>query len=315
VETAAESYFGKPASKLNLAESAMLAGMIQAPEAYSPYNNFKAAKARQEVVLARMKDLGWITPEQEAEAKKAQLKIGKPTAWQGSKAPYVTDTVIQELQDKFGKDVLVKGGLRVQTTVDFDMQKQAEKVVHNAYLRLRGRVRGNNTQVALVSIEPKTHFIKAIVGGGDYDKSQLNRVTQSRRQPGSSFKPFVYYTAFASGKYTPESVVMDSPIRLRDGALIYSPKNYGGGFSGAMSIRSAVMVSQNIPAVVVGNKVGINKVIENCHRMGIKSPIMPVMSLPLGSVDLTPLEMTTAYATLASNGWYSEPTVILRFSG
>ncbi|MFM7580249.1 MAG: penicillin-binding protein, partial [Microcystaceae cyanobacterium] len=113
----------------------MLAGMIQAPEAYSPYNNFKAAKERQEVVLARMKDLGWITPEQEAEAQKAKLKIGKPTAWQGSKAPYVTDTVIQELQDKFGKDVLVKGGLRVQTTVDFEMQKQAEQVVHNAYRR------------------------------------------------------------------------------------------------------------------------------------------------------------------------------------
>ena len=312
IQTASESYFSKPASQLNLAESAMLAGMIQAPEAYSPYNNFKAAKERQEVVLARMKDLGWITPEQAAEAQKAKLKIGKPTAWQGSKAPYVTDTVIQELQDKFGKDVLVKGGLRVQTTVDFEMQKQAEQVVHNAYRRLRGRVRGNNTQVGLVSVEPRTHFIKAIVGGGDYKKSQLNRATQSNRQPGSSFKPFVYYTAFASGKYTPESMVMDAPIRLRDGGLIYSPKNYGGGFSGAMSIRSAVMVSQNIPAVVLGNKVGMNKVVENCHRMGIKSPIMPVLSLPLGSVDLKPLEMATAYATLASNGWYSEPTIILR---
>jgi membrane peptidoglycan carboxypeptidase len=150
------------------------------------------------------------------------------------------------------------------------------------------------------------------VGGGDYQKSQLNRVTQSRRQPGSSFKPFVYYTAFASGKYTPDSVVMDAPIRLRDGGLYYTPKNYGGSFSGGMSIRSAVMVSQNIPAVLIGSKVGISKVIENCHRMGIKSPLQPVLSLPLGSVDVTPLDMATAYATIASNGWYSDPTVILR---
>lgn len=312
IQTASESYFGKPAAKLDLAESAMLAGMIQAPEAYSPYGNFKEAKERQEVVLTRMRDLGWITAQEEDLAKKEKLKLGKLTAWSGSKLPYVTDTVMQELRDKFGKEAVLKGGMRIQTTVDYDLQKKAENVIHNAYLNLKGRVRGNTTQVALISVEPSTHFIKAIVGGGDYQKSQLNRVTQSRRQPGSSFKPFVYYTAFASGKYTPDSVVMDAPIRLRDGGLYYTPKNYGGSFSGAMSIRSAVMVSQNIPAVLIGSKVGISKVIENCHRMGIKSPLQPVLSLPLGSVDVTPLDMATAYATIASNGWYSDPTVILR---
>jgi 1A family penicillin-binding protein len=312
IQTASESYFGKPAAKLDLAESAMLAGMIQAPEAYSPYGNFKEAKERQEVVLTRMRDLGWITAQEEDLAKKEKLKLGKLTAWSGSKLPYVTDTVMQELRDKFGKEAVLKGGMRIQTTVDYDLQKKAENVIHNAYLNLKGRVRGNTTQVALISVEPSTHFIKAIVGGGDYKKSQLNRVTQSRRQPGSSFKPFVYYTAFASGKYTPDSVVMDAPIRLRDGGLYYTPKNYGGSFSGAMSIRSAVMVSQNIPAVLIGSKVGISKVIENCHRMGIKSPLQPVLSLPLGSVDVTPLDMATAYATIASNGWYSDPTVILR---
>ncbi len=312
IQTAAESYFKKSASQLNLAESAMLAGMIQAPESYSPYRKFKAAKARQEVVLDRMQYLGWINAAEHQAAINAKLVLGKPTAWRGSKLPYVTDTVIQELNERFGDETLRKGGLQVQTTVDYDLQKKGESVVKQAYQRLKGGLKGKNLQLALVSIDPRTHFIKTIVGGVDYEKSQLNRAFQSRRQPGSSFKPFVYYTAFASGKYTPDSVVYDGPISIRDGGKFYTPKNYGGGYSGAMSVRSAVVSSQNIPAVVVGNKVGISKIIDASRRMGIKSPLQAVSSLPLGSVDVTPIDMATAYATLASNGWYSEPTIILR---
>jgi len=314
IQTASESYFKKPASKLNLAESALLAGMIQAPEDYNPFRNFKAAKERQEVVLDRMQYLGWITPAEAESAKKTKMTLGEPTAWKGSKLPYVTDTVIQEIKDRFGDETLRKGGLRIQTTVDYDLQKKGEAVVQNAYKRLRGGLKGKNLQLVLVSVDPRTHFIKTIVGGVDYEKSQLNRATQSRRQPGSSFKPFVYYTAFASGKYTPDSVVPGGGVRIRDGSNFYTPKNYGGGYSGPMSIRSAVASSQNVPAVVVGNKVGISKVIEASRRMGIKSPLQAVASLPLGSVDVTPIDMATAYATLASNGWYSEPTIILRIT-
>ena len=314
IQTASETYFKKPASKLNLAESAMLAGMIQAPEDYNPFRNFKAAKERQEVVLDRMQYLGWITPAEAEAAKKTKITLGEPTAWKGSKLPYVTDTVIKEIKDRFGDETLRKGGLRIQTTVDYDLQRKGEAVVQNAYKRLRGGLKGKNLQLALVSVDPRTHFIKTIVGGVDYEKSQLNRALQSRRQPGSSFKPFVYYTAFASGKYTPDSVVPGGGVRIRDGSNFYTPKNYGGGYSGPMSIRSAVASSQNVPAVVVGNKVGISKVIEACRRMGIRSPLQAVASLPLGSVDVTPIDMATAYATLASNGWYSEPTIILRIT-
>jgi 1A family penicillin-binding protein len=315
VQTAAESYFGKSAAQLNLAEAALLAGMIQAPESYSPFNHYPTAKARQAIVLDRMADLGWISAQEAAQAKTTPLTLAKPTAWAASKLPYVTDTVIQELKDRFGEETVAKGGLRVQTTVDSETQKLAENTVKAAYSRLRnGLYRAKDLQLALVAVEPETHFIKAIVGGVDYQKSQLNRAIQSRRQPGSAFKPFVYYTAFASGKYTPDSVVVDTPIRIRDGAIFYSPKNYGGGYSGAMSIRSAVASSQNIPAVWLGSKVGINKVIEASRRMGIKSPLQAVPSLPLGSVDVTPLDMATAYATLASNGWYSEPTIILQIT-
>ncbi|ACK70952.1 penicillin-binding protein, 1A family [Gloeothece citriformis PCC 7424] len=315
VQTAAESYFNKPASQLNLAESALMAGLIQAPEAYSPFINYSEAKTRQALVLDRMAQLGWITPAEAENAKKESLKVGKPTAWRGSKLPYVTDAVLQELNERFGKDTVIKGGMRVQTTVDYNTQIAAEKVVQSAYNSLRGRgVYSKELQVALVAVDPRTHYVKAIVGGVDYKKSQLNRAIQSHRPPGSSFKPFVYYTAFASGKYTPDSVVVDAPVSFRDGSGWYSPKNYGGGYSGAMSIRTALVKSSNVPAVVIGSKVGTSKIIEVCRTLGIKSPLQAVTSLPLGAIGVTPLEMAGAYATFASNGWHSEPTIIARIT-
>jgi 1A family penicillin-binding protein len=313
VQTAAKSYFNKPASQLNLAESAMMAGLIQAPEVYSPFNDYKTAKERQALVLSRMRILGWITPEQEQAALKEPLKLGEPTAWQQSKLPYVTDAVVAELRKKFGKETLTKGGMRIQTTIDLDFQNMAEATIQRAYNSLRGRgIRTKDLQISLVAVDPRTHFVKALVGGVDYEKSQLNRAIQSRRQPGSAFKPFVYYTAFASGRFTPESIVNDSPVRFREAGGFYSPKNYGGGFSGPVSLRSALMQSLNIPAVVLGRQVGINKVIEVCRLLGFESPLIAVTSLPLGSVDVTPLEMAGAYATFASNGWHSEPTFIMR---
>jgi 1A family penicillin-binding protein len=313
VQTAAESYFNKPASKLTLAEAAMMAGLIQAPEAYSPLRNYKAAKERQALVLARMRDLGWITAEEETAALNQKLAIGKRTAWQGSKLPFVTDATIQELNRRFGPEIVLKGGMRVQTTIDYDMQKKAEATVQRAYRTLRGRgLSAKNLQIALVAVDPRTHFVKALVGGVDYSKSQLNRATQSRRQPGSAFKPFVYYTAFASGRYTPYSVVNDAPIRIRDGSIFYRPKNYGGKYSGSMSLRTALIQSTNIPAVILGQRVGVDKVVEVCRRLGFKSPLLAVPSLPLGSVDVTPLEMAGAFATFASNGWHSDPTLIVR---
>lgn len=312
-QTAAESYFNKPASQLTLAEASMMAGLIQAPEAFSPFNNYKLAKQRQALVLSRMRELGWITAEEEKTALNQKLSLGKPTSWQGSKLPYITDAVIQELNEKFGRETVLRGGMRVQTTVDYNMQKAAEANVQQAYRNLRGRgLYAKNLQVSLVAVDPRTHFVKALVGGVDYKRSQLNRAIQSRRQPGSAFKPFVYYTAFASGRFTPDSVVNDAPISIRDGSIYYRPKNYGGGHSGPTSLRMALIKSSNIPAVILGQRVGTEKVVEVCRRLGFKSPLIAVPSLPLGSVDVTPLEMAGAYATFASNGWHSDPTIIVR---
>jgi len=311
IQTAAQSYFAKSADQLNLAESAMLAGLIQSPEEYSPFVNLEVAKHRQSVVLSRMLELGWITEAEEQAARKQPLKLGKLTSWQGSQLPYITEAVVSELNDKFGRDAVLKGGMRVQTTIDYNFQRMAEETVVRAHDNLHARGLYPD-QVALAAVDPRTHFVKALVGGLSYEKSQFNRAVQARRQPGSSFKPFVYYTAFATGKYSPESTIIDAPVSYRDGDGWYSPQNYGGGFSGAVTIRTALMKSINVPAIKVGKEVGLDKVIEVCRTLGIKSPMEPVTSLPLGAIGVTPLEMAGAYSTFASNGWYSDPTVIVR---
>jgi penicillin-binding protein 1A len=313
VETASRSYFNKSAGELTLGESAMMAGLIQAPENYSPFIKMETAKKRQATVLERMVRLKWITAEEAATVRKQEIKLGKITAFSKSQSPYVTDAVTQELNDRFGKDAVLKGGMRIQTSIDMPLQKIAEdsarRGLQNATLK-----GAYADQIALVAVDPRTHYVKAMVGGFDYKESQYNRATQAMRQPGSAFKPFVYYTAFASGKWAADSTVSDSPVSYRDGDGWYTPRNYDGSFAGGMSIRSALATSRNIPAIRLGQDVGINRVIEVCRTLGIKSPIEPVVSLPLGSVDLTPMEMAGAFATFASGGWQSPTTTIVQIT-
>lgn len=307
-ETAAQSYFNKSASELNLAESAMMAGLVQAPEEFSPFLDYQTAKLRQAIVLNRMRELNWITPEQAEAAKVEPLYIGEIKSFRSSYAPYITDAVVQEISDQFSRDALLKGGMRIQTTIDLGMQRIAEDTVRRGHASLYGSA----DQISLVAVDPRTHYVKAMVGGLDYEDSQFNRAIQARRQPGSAFKPFVYYAAFASGRYSPESTINDSPVSYPDGYEMYSPRNYDGSFMGSISIRTALKVSRNVPAIKLGQEVGISRIIEICRTLGIKSPMDPVISLPLGAVDLTPMEMAGAYATFASNGWHSTPTFIVQ---
>jgi penicillin-binding protein 1A len=311
VQTAARSYFNKSAENLSIAESAMMAGLIQAPEKYSPFINMKFAKQQQQIVLRRMQELGWIDQKEHDDALKEEIKLGKIRSFQGSALPYITNAVSQELAKKFGRDALLKGGMRVQTTVDVDFQRMAEETVSKWHGRLSGEGLYKN-QIALVAIDPRTHYVKALVGGVDSKTSEFNRATQALRQPGSSFKPFVYYTAFATGKYGPDTTVYDTPVSYRDGDGWYYPRNYDGSFSGAISIRTALSQSRNIPVIKLGKAVGMNKVVETCRTLGIMSPMEPVTSLPLGAIGVTPLEMASAYATFANYGWQSPATVIVR---
>ncbi|MEH2456950.1 transglycosylase domain-containing protein [Nostoc sp.] len=311
VQTAARSYFNKSAEYLTLGESAMMAGLIQAPEEFSPFVSMKLAKQKEKEVLGRMLELNWISQSEYDDALNQEIKLGRIKSFQGSALPYVTNTVAQELAKKFGRETLLKGGMRVQTTVDADFQMMAEETVSKWHKSLLEQGLSKN-QMALVAIDPRTHFIKALVGGIDPKTSEFNRATQSQRQPGSSFKPFVYYTAFASGKYTADSTVVDAPVSYRDGNGWYSPRNYDATFRGEMSIRTAISQSRNIPVIKIGKAVGMNRVIETCRTLGIMSPMEPVSSLPLGAIGVTPLEMASAYATFANYGWQSPPTVIAR---
>jgi penicillin-binding protein 1A len=311
VQTAARSYFNKSAEKLTLGESAMMASLIQAPEEYSPFVNMKKAKEQQKIVLGRMLELNWINQKEYDDALKEEIKLGRIRSFQGSALPYVTNAVSQELAKKFGREALLKGGMRVQTTIDSNFQEMAEKMVGRWHNRLLGEGLYKN-QIALVAIDPRTHFVKALVGGVDAKTSEFNRATQAQRQPGSSFKPFVYYAAFASGKFAPDSTVYDTPVSYRDGDRWYYPKNYDSSFSGAISIRTALAQSRNIPVIKVGKAIGMNKVVETCRTLGIMSPMEPVTSLPLGAIGVTPLEMASAYATFANYGWQSPATVIAR---
>ncbi|MBE9232483.1 penicillin-binding protein [Cuspidothrix issatschenkoi LEGE 03284] len=313
VQTAARSYFNKSAEYLTLAESAMMAGLIQAPEEFSPFASIKLAKQKQKEVLGRMIELGWISQKEYDDALKQPIKLGKIRSFQGSASPYITNSVAQELAKKFGRDALLKGGMRVQTTVDAKFQAMAEETVKDWHQKLQSQGLAKN-QMALVAIDPRTHFVKALVGGVDYKVSEFNRATQAQRQPGSSFKPFVYYAAFATGKYAPDSTVLDAPVGYQDGNGWYYPKNYDSKFAGSMSIRTALAQSRNIPVIKLGKAVGMNKVIETCRTLGIMSPMEPVTSLPLGAIGVTPLEMASAYATFANYGWQSPPTVIVRIT-
>jgi 1A family penicillin-binding protein len=311
VQTAARTYFNKNAENLTLGESAMMAGLIQAPEDYSPFRSMKNAKFQQKEVLGRMLSLNWITQKEHDDALNEKITLGKIRSFQGSALPYVSNAVSHELAKKFGRDALLRGGMRVQTTIDTKFQEDAEALVRRWHQRLLGQGLYKN-QIALAAVDPRTHFVKALVGGVDPKTSEFNRATQALRQPGSAFKPFVYYAGFASGKFSPDSTVVDSPVSYRDGDGWYRPRNYDGGFGGAMSVRYALAQSRNIPVIKIGKTVGMNKVVETCRTLGIMSPMEPVTSLPLGAIGVTPLEMAGAYATIANYGWQSPTTLIVR---
>jgi 1A family penicillin-binding protein len=312
-ETASQNYFGKSAADLTLGEAAMLAGTIQAPSVFNPVDNFSESKKRQGLVLDRLLELGWVTQAEVKAAKAQKIIIRKQgISYEASRVPYVSQAVTAELEEKFGRDVVLQGGLRVQTTIDLKMQRIAEEVAAEGHKDLVDRG-AYADQLSLVAVDPRTGFVKALVGGvGDFDKNQFNRAVLARRQLGSSFKPFVYYLAFASGNYTPDSTTDDSPMTIPDGDEPYIPRNYDNKFSGAMSIRQAIAVSRNIPALRLGIEFGNENVVALCRKLGINSPILPVVSLPLGAADVTPMEVAGAYAVFASGGYKSKTTLIAR---
>ncbi|MGH2400327.1 MAG: transglycosylase domain-containing protein, partial [bacterium] len=319
VEMAARVYFGKHAKDLTLAESAMLAGLIRAPSRYSPHQSPELAKAQQRIVLQRMTDLRYITREQAINAFERPIPLAEEgnAGLIGIRAPYFVSYVLPYLLQRYGEDVVYNGGLRVYTTLDIRMQRAAEKAIRDG-LDGAERAKLKVTQGALVALDPQTGFIRAMIGGYDFEKSQFNRAWQARRQPGSAFKPFIYTTAIAN-RMTTTKIIVDEPVTYEIvGAIqserIWKPRNYEGRFSGPVTLRAALERSINIPAIKTISELGPQTVIAYARRMGITSPLQPHLSLALGSNEVTPLEMASAFGTLAALGVRAEPIAIAKIT-
>jgi penicillin-binding protein 1A len=313
VQAAAETYFGKTANNLDLAQCAMIAGLVQRPSRLSPYVDKDAAMARRNIVLARMLQLGHISPAEcsAAEAEPIVLAFPKPPS-SGSKtyhAAYFVDYVVRQLTDRYGSDMVYRGGLRIVTTLNWQMQAAAEQAVQQG---VGGGSYFGATDAALIAMEPQTGYIKAMVGGLDYTKSQFNIAADGHRQPGSSFKPVIYTAAIDSGLITENTMILDAPISLPGATGPWTPTNDDHRFHGWVTARNAVANSINVPAVKVLREVGVDTVIHYATMMGIKSPLQPYLTLALGASAVTPLEMATMYSVIANQGERPTPTAIER---
>ncbi|MDU4696539.1 MAG: PBP1A family penicillin-binding protein [Paenibacillus sp.] len=313
IEAAAQMYFGKPAKDLSLAESAMLAGVPKGPTYYSPFNHMKNAKDRQRTVLSAMVTTGEITQQEADQAYEAMLKFQSPKQQSPTdKAPYFRDYIRNVVVGELGFDetLLEHGGLNIYTTLDPDAQQAAEAAVASEL--------GNapELEAALISIDPRNGYVKAMVGGANYKESQYNHVFASTRQPGSSFKPIMYLTALSSGKMTSASKFSSQPTLFHydDNRKTYSPKNFGDKYLGEIDMRQAIAASDNIYAVNTILTVGAEQVIEMGRRMGITSPLQAVPSLALGTSPVSPFEMATAFAVISNQGRSVKPMAVLKIT-
>jgi penicillin-binding protein 1A len=314
VRVAASTYFDKPVQKLDLAQCALLAGIPQRPRDYNPFENPDAAKGRRDEVLARMREQGYITAEQAQAAIEQPLELGRPKPPLGAstyKAPYFTNYVLHELVQEHGADAIYRGDLKIVTTLDWQLQEAAEKAVREGVTKAHGlRV----SEGALVAIDYHTGAIKALVGGLDYKQDQYSCATQARRQAGSAFKPFVYTAAMDSG-YTPDSIFQDSPVSYPGaGGKPWRPQNADRRYRGRITLRRALAQSVNVIAVKLMAEVGVRKVVDYAHRMGIRGRLDPYLSLALGTSGVTALDMATAFGVLANGGRKVEPRAVERIS-
>jgi penicillin-binding protein 1A len=424
VEAASESYFNKRTEQLNLAEMAMMAGLVKAPSRYSPINNLKKAKDRQAYVLTRMADLGFISQEQKTRAFRTPLKIQSRESAYFSKAPYFTEFIRRQVERKYGKEMLYQEGLRIYTTLDLSLQRIAQNSVEiglreldkrqgfrgpiqrlsqKEIKELLGKKRGATAplpqneifegiilskddskkfytvwvedrkgilpfsemawalhikptphfapekvktpsdllktgdvvhvkvkespkkdqplllsleqeplvQGALVCIDPKTGYVKAMVGGRDFSESQFNRAIHSRRQPGSAFKPIIYAAALEKG-YTPSSILMDSPVEYsdHDGGTYWAPKNYDKNFMGPITFQNALAHSRNVVTVKILEDVGVGYALKFIKKLGIDSQIKRDLSIALGTSGVSMLELTGAFSIFANGGERIKPIFI-----
>jgi penicillin-binding protein 1A len=299
-------YFSKTIDQLTLAEMATLAAMPPAPNKYSPFVNPKFAQQRRNLVLDRMVEAKFITAAEASTAKAEPLKPKRsPIKREEQHARYFTKYIEQELPQLISAKTIAKGGLTVETTLNPAWQSKAEEIVNSTVRNNRGSF----GQAAMVSIDPRTGGIRSMVGGTDFETHQFNRVTQAKRQPGSTFKPIVYATAIAGG-ISPNKSYLDAPFEVDR----YKPKNAGKKFKGYISMRDALVNSVNIIAVKVLIDTGWQPVIDVAQQMGIESKLEPFYSLALGGLEVNLLELTSAYTTFADRGIHTPVHGITRIT-
>jgi penicillin-binding protein 1B len=308
---AARSYFGKDVRQLTIPEAAMLAGMIQRPSYYNPFRYPERVKQRRDLVLTLMQNNGYIDAATLASATKAPVQI-TPAETESSEAPYFVDLVNEDLQDRFEDWDFASNSYKVYSTLDLDLQADAVEAVRAGMAQvdkqLRRRNKGAPPQVALIALDPHTGAIKALVGGRNYDQTQLNRVL-AKRQPGSTFKPFVWAAALNSGiennkgpSVTTANVFADEPTTWRFNKQNYTPTNYGGEYHGNVNARLALTKSLNIPTIKAAETVGYENVAAVAKAAGVQSTIHGTPSLALGSYEVPPIEIAEAYTIFANAG-------------
>jgi penicillin-binding protein 1B len=340
----ATALFGKELSELTLSEAATLAGIIPAPNAYSPSKHPERAKARRDLILRAMWQASAITTEDYDKAKQSELEIVKVTA-DATDAPYLVDFIRGELLKDYSEEELMTGGLSVYTTLDLALQKAAVEAVAKGLTYVEGQLAARDKkngsvedrprpQAGLIALNPHTGEIKAMVGGTDYAVSQYNRITEAFRQPGSIFKPFVYAAALETAYdkrlenapttiepdtpsldhriFTLITAVMDAPKVFLYGGSTYEPNNYKQGYRGLVTMRTAAQKSLNLATIQVAEHVGFNRVANFAKRMGLNAKIKGYPSVAIGAFEVTPIEMAGAYTAFANGGRRIEPHALLR---
>ncbi len=312
VESAARIFFGKSAANLSLSECALIAGLPKAPSRYSPLVNKDLAKRRRNFVLKQMQDTGIITTTAYNKAITEPLNLAGPNK-EPVNAPYFVKYVTKFLEKKLGSARLYKGGLTVFTTLSFKLQEAAETAVANGLAALETRMKQNKIKVpdpqcALVSLDVRYGGILAMIGGKDFNKSSFNRATTAKRQPGSAFKPIVYALAIERG-FPQNKLILDAPVAFK-GALQgvdWKPENFSKDYLGEITLRKALALSRNIPAIRLMEMLGPSSVARFGYTLGIESALSPNLSLALGTSEVSLLDLTSAYAVFPNKGKMIKP--------
>jgi len=312
VENASLNYFHKTTKNLTIAEAAFIAGLIKKPEGYSPFVNLKKTRERQLMVLKRLRVLEWITKKEYLAAVNERLFIRGQNKSDVQIAPYFVSHVLQILKNDYGYNTAYGGGLHIYTTLDTQYQLAMEAAIDKRMAQER-----SFEEVSGVSIDPTTGFVKALVGGVDYYKSEFNRVTQARRQPGSSFKPILYSTALVEG-VLPNDVYWDEPTQYtslsEDDLEVYEPGNFTGEHLGQITVAYALRTSNNVVSVQILNSIGIDKLVPTARLFGIDLPKERGLCLALGCGETTLLELVDAYTVFANQGYRAKPVFVLKIT-